>query len=195
MGAGGQISTYLINTLTSLYLVAVLLRIMMQVARVDFFNPLTQFIVKVTNPPLKLLRKVLPVTGAFDLAAMVLAIAIQALSIFLISFVAGSLPPGIATLLWWAVLCVLGLVVNMYFFILIATIIVSWVAPMSAHPAIALVRQLAEPIMRPVRSILPDMGGLDFSPIVVFIAINVIQIALRNAALASGLPANLVMGL
>jgi YggT family protein len=93
------------------------------------------------------------------------------------------------------VIGVLGLLINLYFFILIAMIIISWVAPGSRHPAIELIWQVSEPVMAPVRSLLPNMGGIDFSPILLFVIINVIQIGLRHLALGVGLPPGLVFGL
>ena len=84
------------------------------------------------------------------------------------------------------VLGVVALLVNIYFFALLAMIILSWVAAGSRHPAIYLLYQITEPVMAPFRKVLPNMGGLDFSPILVFILINIIQIALRHAAAAAG---------
>jgi YggT family protein len=90
---------------------------------------------------------------------------------------------------------VLGLLVKIYFFALLAMIILSWIAPGSGNPAVYLLYQITEPVMAPVRRVLPPMGGLDFSPILVFILINVVQIALRNFASGLGLHPALVMGL
>ena len=84
---------------------------------------------------------------------------------------------------------------NTYLVALIVMIVVSWVAPGTRHPAVLLTYQITEPVMAPVRSMLPAAGGLDFSPILVFIAINVIQIALRHMAAAAGLPLQLVIGI
>jgi YggT family protein len=95
----------------------------------------------------------------------------------------------------WSAIGVAALLVNSYLVALIIMIVLSWVAPGSRHPAVVLVYQITYPIMAPVRSLLPNMGGLDFSPIVIFIVINVIQIALRHMAVATGLPPSLVMGL
>ena len=89
---------------------------------------------------------------------------------------------------------VLSLIVKIYFWSVIAVVVVSWIAPQSGHPAIQLVAQITEPVMAPVRRILPPMGGLDFSPILVFILINVLQIALRHMAAGVGLHPALVMG-
>ena len=104
-------------------------------------------------------------------------------------------PPGVLTLLLWSVLGIVGLLVNIYFFALLAMIILSWIAPGGRHPALLLLFQLTEPVMAPFRRMLPSMGGIDFSPILVFILINVIQIALGHMAAAAGLPAALVIGL
>jgi YggT family protein len=89
----------------------------------------------------------------------------------------------------------LGLLVNIYFFALLAMIILSWVAAGSRHPAIYLLYQITEPVMAPFRKVLPPMGGLDLSPILVFVLINIIQIALRHLAQAVGLHPALVMGI
>ena len=197
MGAGAEISLYLIRNLGTLLLLVVILRGVLHASRVNFYNPLSQLIVKLTNPMLAPLRGALPAKGRIDWAALVLAVLLQSLILVGIALVAGErwALPGVATLFLWGVIGVLALLVNLYFFILIAMIIVSWVAPGSRHPAIELIWQISEPIMAPVRSLLPNMGGIDFSPILVFIGINVVQIGLRHAALAVGLPPGLVFGL
>ena len=197
MGAGAEISLYLIRNLGALLLLVVILRGVLHASRVNFYNPLSQLIVKLTNPMLAPLRGALPAKGRIDWAALVLAVLLQSLILVGIALVAGErwALPGVATLFLWGVIGVLALLVNLYFFVLIAMIIVSWVAPGSRHPAIELIWQISEPIMAPVRSLLPSMGGIDFSPILVFIGINVVQIGLRHAALAVGLPPGLVFGL
>ena len=103
--------------------------------------------------------------------------------------------PNIGIMLIWSVLGILGLLVNIYFFALLAMIILSWVAPGSNNPILYLVFQITEPVMAPFRKALPSMGGLDFSPILVFILINVIQIALRHMAAGVGLHPALVIGI
>ena len=197
MGAGAEISLYLIRNLGALLLLVVILRGVLHASRVNFYNPLSQLIVKLTNPILAPLRGALPATGRIDWAALVLAVILQSLILVGIALVAGErwALPGVATLFLWGVIGVLALLVNLYFFVLIAMIIVSWVAPGSRHPAIELIWQISEPVMAPFRSLLPNMGGIDFSPILVFIGINVVQIGLRHAALAVGLPPGLVFGL
>ena len=195
MSAASEIGRYLADTIVSIYLVLVVLRGLLQAAQADFYNPISQFIVRATNPPLIVLRKVIPAGRRFDLSAVVLALLVQIIGLIAVIMLSGFLPPNPLTVSLWAVLGVVGLVVNVYLFAMIAMIVVSWVAPGSRHPAVTLVYQITEPVMGPVRALLPSMGGLDFSPIVIFILINVIQIALRHMAVAAGLPAQLVLGI
>jgi YggT family protein len=189
-----DILVYLIQTLLSLYLVAMLLRFLLQLVRADFYNPISQFLVKLTNPLVLPMRKVLPAFGGVDTASMLLTVLLQVLGIAAILVLNGMGIPPIPLLLVWSVLGVIGLLVNIYFFALLAMIILSWVAPGSRHPAIYLLYQITEPIMAPLRKLLPPMGGLDFSPILVFILINVIQIVLRHVADGVGLHPALVLG-
>ncbi len=195
MSALTEIAGYLLQTLLSLYLMAMLLRFLLQLVRADFYNPISQFLVRITNPVLIPLRRVIPGVGGVDVASLLLALALQMLAIALILLLNGIAPPNVFTLALWGAIGVIGLLVNIYFFALLAMIILSWVAPGSQHPAIYLLHQLTEPVMAPFRSLLPPMGGLDLSPILVFILINVIQIALRHLAAAAGLHPALVIGI
>jgi YggT family protein len=195
MGALSEISGYLIQTVLSLYLLAMLLRFLLQVVKADFYNPICQFLVKVTNPLVVPLRKIIPGYGGLDFATLLLALVLQGLGIVAILMLNGYGVPNPMLLVIWAALGIIGLLVNIYFFALLAMIILSWVAPGSNNPAIYLLHQITEPVMAPLRKVLPSMGGLDFSPILVFILINVIQIALRHMAAGVGLPSALVIGL
>jgi YggT family protein len=195
MNAFNEIFGYLVQTFLSLYLVAMLLRFLLQVVRADFYNPISQFLVRVTNPLVIPLRRVLPGFAGLDISSLLLAVLLQLAGIVALLLVNGLGLPNIGLLLIWSVLGVLGLLVNIYFFALLAVIILSWVAPGSNHPAIHLLYQVTEPVMAPFRRALPAMGGLDFSPILVFILINVIQIALRHMAAGVGLHPALVIGL
>ena len=195
MSALNEILGYLVQTFLSLYLVAMLLRFLLQLVRADFYNPISQFLVKVTNPLVIPLRRVIPGLGGLDLASLLLAVLLQLAGIVLLLLINGIGLPGVFTLLVWSLLGVLGLLVNIYFFALLGMIILSWVAAGSRHPAIYLLHQITEPVMAPFRRALPSMGGLDFSPILVFILINVIQIALRHMAAGVGLHPALVIGI
>jgi YggT family protein len=148
-------------------------------------------VVKATNPPLRPLRRIIPGWGGIDGASLVLAVIIQALAFFFILIALNGGIPSLnpLTLLVWAVLNVLGLIVKIYFWSVIAVVVVSWIAPQSGHPAIQLVAQLTEPVMRPVRNLMPSMGGLDLSPIIVFLILNVISVVIDHMKVAAGLGA------
>jgi YggT family protein len=194
VGALQEIFQFLLETLGALYLCLVVLRAMLQASGADFYNPISQFVVKATQPPLGILRRAIPGGRRFDPALLVLAMAVQAIVLGGLLVLAGYIPSVVQLIIWSAV-GLIGLVVNTYLIAMVIMIVVSWVAPGSHHPAVRLVYQVTEPVMGPVRSLLPAMCGLDFSPIVVFIVINVIQISLRHIAVATGLPTQLVIGI
>lgn len=195
MSAVNEILVYLIQTLLSLFLLAVLLRFLLQLVRADFYNPISQFLVKLTNPLIVPLRKVIPGYAGLDLASLLLALVLQFLGIIMLLLINGVGLPSVGLLIVWSLLGLVGLLVNIYFFALLAMIILSWVAAGSNHPIIFLLHQITEPVMAPFRKALPSMGGMDFSPILVFILINVIQIALRHMAAGVGLHPALVIGI
>lgn len=172
------------------YLTVVLLRFMLQLARADFYNPISQFVVKATNAPLRPLRKVIPGIGGVDGASLVLAVLVSAL-FFTLLWVASGFPiTGLnpIALLAWSGVHVLDLILNIYFWSVLAVVIISWVAPQSDHPAIALVAQITEPVMRPVRNIVPPLGGLDLSPIFVFLILSVLRQVVDHLGRAVGMP-------
>jgi YggT family protein len=195
MTALNEIFGYLVQTLLSLYLLAMLLRFLLQLVRADFYNPISQFLVKVTNPLVIPLRRVIPGFAGLDMASLLLALLLQLAGIVALLLINGLGLPNILLLLVWSALGVVGLLVNIYFFALLAMIILSWIAPHSRNPAVFLLFQITEPVMAPFRKVLPPMGGMDFSPILVFILINVVQIALRHMAAGIGLHPALVIGI
>ena len=181
----------ILSIASSFYMTLVLLRFLLQLARADFYNPISQFVVKVTNPPLRVVRKLVPGWGGIDGAAIVLAILIQALTFTLVLLLedASAALFNPAWLLSWSVLNVAGLVASLYFWAVIAVVVISWIAPGSSHPAIQLVAQITEPVMRPVRKVVPSLGGLDLSPIIVFLILQVITVMIDHMKVATGMPA------
>jgi YggT family protein len=195
MNAINDITLYLVQTAIGIYLLIMLMRFVLQLSLADFYNPISQFLVRATNPLVLPVRRVLPARGRLDFASLLLAIVIQLLGIVAIVVLNGFSLPAVSLLLAWSVVAVLGLLVKIYFFALLGMIILSWIAPGTSNPAAFLMHQITEPVMAPFRRIIPTMGGLDFSPIVMFILINVLQIALRNFAAGLGLHPALVMGI
>ena len=187
---------YLIQTLGSLYLLIVLLRFLLQLVRADFYNPLSQFIVRATKPLLMPLRRLIPGYGGLDFASLVLGIAIQLVMLIMIILLMGYALPNILLLVSWAAIGVLALFVKIFFFALIISVILSWVAQGSYNPAVILINQLCEPILAPIRKILPALGGLDLSPIFAFIAIRLFDmLVIANLAAAASMPRGLTLAL
>lgn len=195
MGALVEIGNLLVHTVFNLFLIAVLLRLLLQFARADFYNPVSQFLVKITKPFLQPLRRLIPGLFGIDMAAVVLALIAQALAITLLLFMHGYGFANPLSLIVWSLLGCIGVVINIYFFSILAVIILSWISPGSYNPFVLLLNQLTEPVMAPLRKIIPPLGGLDLSPIFVFLLINVLQIVLKHTAAATGLHSALVIGL
>ncbi|WP_296233704.1 YggT family protein [uncultured Pseudomonas sp.] len=181
---------YIIQTLGSLYLLIVLLRFILQLVRADFYNPLSQFIVKATQPLLTPLRRIIPGFAGLDLASLALAILVQLLLMVVTLTLMGYNVGGfILQLLVWSMIGVTSLFLKVFFFALIISVILSWVAPGSYNPGAQLVNQICEPLLAPFRKLLPNLGGLDISPIFAFITINLIDRFVIGALAAStGLP-------
>ncbi|WP_313514637.1 YggT family protein [Pseudomonas sp.] len=181
---------YVIQTLGSLYLLIVLLRFILQMVRADFYNPMSQFIVRATQPLLRPLRKVIPGFGGVDLASLVLAILVQMLLMVITLVLMGYGVGGfLLQVLIWAIIGVTSLFMKVFFFALIISVILSWVAPGTHNPAAELVNQICEPLLSPIRRILPNLGGLDLSPIFAFIALNLIDmLVINNLAAMTGMP-------
>ena len=195
MNAFAQSGTYLVQTLGSVYLLIVMLRFLLQLLRADFQNPISQFVIKATHIPSRPIRKLLPTYRTFDGATLVLAILVQWLVIQLTATINGAsiIHPGHA--ISWSVLGIISLVLNIYFYGLLAVIILSWVAPYNNHPAIALLYQIIEPVTAPFRRLIPPLGGLDLSPIFMFLVIGMLQRFVNALAHSMLLPAAVVPGI
>lgn len=194
MGTLADILIYIIDTLGTLFLVFVLLRFFLQLARADFYNPFSQAIVKITNPVLTPLRRIIPGVFGIDIAAIILALLVQMIMGELIALILtqGFINP--APLFVWAILGTLNVVTYIGFVCILVMVISSFVAPHSSHPAILLVQQLMEPVIRPVRNIIPAVGGLDFSVMFVGMGLVITQKLLHAAALATQLLPQVVIG-
>ncbi|MDX1368379.1 YggT family protein [Pseudomonas sp.] len=181
-------AVYILQTIGSLYLLIVLLRFILQLVKADFYNPLSQFIVRATHPLLKPLRKVIPSFAGLDLASLVLAILVQLVLMALVLILMGFGLDNPLQLLIWSIIGVTALFIKVFFFALIISVILSWVAQGSHNPAAELINQICEPLLAPIRRILPSLGGLDLSPIVAFLILNLIDmLVVRNLAVMTGM--------
>jgi len=167
---------FLITTLFDLYLMVVLLRIWLQMASADFYNPLSQFVVKATHPIVGPLRRILPSLGSVDTASLLLAYMVACTKIILLLAVAGKGFDPVA-ILFSGLLSLVREIFNLLFWVLVLRAIMSWVVQ-GYNPIAAVLAQLSEPILAPVRRVIPPIGGLDLSVLVVLIALQFLQILL-----------------
>jgi YggT family protein len=173
MGGGyfTNAGVFLINTAFGLYIGAVMVRLVLQWSRADFYNPLSQAIVKITNPVLRPLRRYIPALGKIDTASLVLMLVLQLLCNWLIALLYGS-SPGITAGVVIAVAELVRTLIYIYLFAIIVQAIASWIAPGNYNPVLALIESITEPLLRPIRRFLPNLGGLDLSPLVAIVALQ-----------------------
>jgi YggT family protein len=173
----GNAGVFLVQTLFGLYTGAVMIRFLLALVRADFYNPISQFLVKVTNPPLVPLRRVIPSLGGIDLASLVLLLALQVLELLAIGLIKGVSfqPAGLVVL---SVAELLALLFQIYFFTILIQVVLSWVSPGGYNPAVSLLYSLNEPLLGRARRMLPPIHGFDLSPILVMIGIQLLNILL-----------------
>ncbi|MDQ3204663.1 MAG: YggT family protein [Pseudomonadota bacterium] len=173
-------AVYVLQTLGSLYLLIVLLRFVLQLVRANFYNPLCQFIVKATQPLLKPLRRIIPSMFGLDMSSLVLAILVQLALMALTLLLTYGTTGNPLQLFIWSLIGVTALFLKIFFFALIISVILSWVAPGSHNPGAELVNDICEPALAPFRKIIPNLGGLDISPILAFLVLKLIDMLVIN---------------
>jgi YggT family protein len=180
---------YVLQTLGSLYLLIVLLRFVLQLVRADFYNPLCQFAVRATQPLLKPIRRIIPSLFGLDMSSLLLAIIIQLIVMGLTLMLAYGTIFNPVSLLIWSIIGVTALFLKIFFFALIISVILSWVAPRSHNPGAELVNQICEPALAPFRRIVPSLGGLDISPILAFMVLKLLDmLVINNLAAMTEMP-------
>lgn len=165
---------FLIDTLFSLYILVVMLRFLLQWVRADFYNPISQFLVRITQPALKPLRRAIPGFAGIDLSSVVLMVILQMVSLALVMAVYG-VTPHLSYLIIRTPAELIGMLLNLYLVAIIVQALLSWVQPDRYHPAMVLLDSLTEPVLRPFRQIIPVIGGIDLSPLAALIAIQLLK--------------------
>ncbi len=162
---------FIVGAVSQLLLLLFLLRFWMPVLRVDFRNPLAQGILKITSPAIMPIRRVLPPLGRVDTATVLVLVVLQVITILLLLMLSGRIYDpitiGLVTIIELAVHSL-----QLFFFVVLISVILSWVAPQTYHPIVAMISSLAEPVLRPFRKIIPSLGGLDISPIFAIILLQ-----------------------
>ncbi len=168
-------STFLIRTLFDLCMFVVMLRFLLQLMRADFYNPISQFVVRATQAPLQPLRQVLPGIRGVDTASLALMLILGVVKILLVTGIHGRMPP-LAAMVILAAADVARLMLNVFFWAIVIRVVMSWVNPGTRNPVNSLVGSLTEPLLERARRILPPMTGFDLSPIPVLIVLQLAQI-------------------
>ena len=159
---------------------------MLQWLRADFYNPVSQFIVRATTPPLKILRRIIPGFGGQDIASLVLALLIILIKYLIIKAMGAPVielanvlaPIGSASVIGLIIIAVaevLSMFINIFLFAIIISVILSWVNNGGYNPVIALIHSLSQPIMKPVQKFIPPLGGLDLSPLFASLGLMVLK--------------------
>ena len=165
---------FLIQTLFGLYIALVVIRFLLQWARADFYNPLSQFVVKATSPALRPLRQLIPSLGGMDTASIVLAWLLKTVELAVLAAVLGfsAVPLGA---LFWSIPALVELIIDIFLFAVLIRVVLSWVNSDPYNPAVGLITRITDPIMGPAQRALPPISGIDLSPMVVMIGLVLLQ--------------------
>ncbi len=177
MGYASNAGTFLVETLGGIVLLVFMLRLLMQLVRADFHNPVSQFVVKVTNPVLIPLRRYVPGIAGIDMSSVLVLFVVQYALLFFILMLGGAsfFPVGMLVITFAKLI---GLVITIFTFSILIQVILSWVNPSSYNPATTLLYSLNEPILSRARSIIPAFQGFDLSPIVAMIGLQLLKMLL-----------------
>ena len=165
----------LINLIFSLYGMAVLLRILFQFIKADYFNPLSQTIAKLTNYPCRQINRLAPRKLPIDISAIILFLIVEIVKLLMIEWIS----VGMVTVLGILTATISDSIyqlLNLYFYIIFIVSLASWIAPERPHPSLILLKKLADPVLDLVRRIIPPFHNIDFSPLIVLILIKLIEL-------------------
>ena len=177
--------TFLAKTIIELYVMVLLLRIWMQWSRCDFYNPFSQFIVRITQPIIGPLRRVIPSLGPVDTASLLVAFILTTLKFPLLLLIQAGVISLDPVNLLVGLLSLLKAAGSLIFWVIIVRSLMSWVSQ-GRSPVEYVLMQLADPLLRPIRNLLPSMGGIDFSPMVLVLLLYVINMGVAEVLQATG---------
>lgn len=176
---------YLFETLLRLYIVTFVIRLIMQWVRADFRNPLTQFILTVTNPLVMPLRRMLPPIGGLDTATLIVVLLLEMLLTFGVVSFSCVATPDIFQLVLLTIIRLARLTLWILMGAIFIYVLLSWISPGGYNPMTHLLASITEPVLRPIRKFIPPIGGIDLSPLFALIAINALIILLPSGVCPS----------
>ena len=169
---------FLIDTLFSLYILAVLLRFLLQWCGGDFYNPISRFLVKITHPPLKILRRFVPSIGKIDTSSLVLMLSLQMLADASILLLLNGSMINIGALAITAITQLISLLINVLVFAVFARALLSWMNPGTFNAAASIVATLTEPLLDVCRRMIPGLGGIDLSPLAALLLLQLAKMVI-----------------
>lgn len=178
---------FLVQSVFDIYIFIVILRIVLQWVQADLRNPLFAFIAKLTTPPLKPFRRFIPAVHGIDIAAIVFLLVLELVKISLLVWLQIGFIPHFGGLIVLSFAEILNQIINIFFYAIIALAILSWLNPLAHSPLIDILVRVTEPIMRPVRRVIPAIGGLDISPIPVLIALKLLAMLIVQPLIQIGI--------
>ena len=170
---------FIINAVTSLYLLVLMLRFWMPWLRADFRNPLAQGILRITSPLVIPVRRIVPSFGRLDTATILVAFVVQYLTIVLLLLIL-KISAGMGPIAVTALVKLIVLSVYLFVYAIFIRIVLSWISPGSYNPATTIITTLTEPVLRPIRRLIPAMGGFDISPIFAIILLIAVTIVVNG---------------
>lgn len=174
---------FVIDTLLSLYILVLMLRFLLQLFRADFYNPLSQFLLRAAKPALQPLNRLVPSTTRINGPTLVAMLVMQTLVVGVVASLQGSLP-GLGALIMLALTELVTLVINVFFFTILIQTIMSWVSPTTHNPLSSVLHSLTAPLLDPARRLLPATAGIDFSPLIALLGLQVAKMLLIPPLLA-----------
>jgi YggT family protein len=168
---------FVLDSLFSLYILAVLLRFLLQWCGANFYNPISQFLVKATHPPLRILRRFVPPIGKIDTSSLVLMLSLQMLADFSILMLKG-VSIGIGALTVLSLTQLISLLINIFIYAVFARALLSWLNPGAFSSASSILISLTEPLLGTCRKFIPDLGGIDLSPLAVLMLLQLAKMVI-----------------
>ena len=169
---------FVISTLFQLYAFAIMLRFVLQWVQADFYNPVSQFIVKITTPVVKPARRFIPGYKGLDIASLVVCYLVLSLSQAIVQAI-GGYNPTVLTVTVLAITDLISLVINVFFYAIIIQAVISWINPQGHNPINHLLYSITYPVLRPAQKLIPPLGGLDISPIFALLGLKVIEMLIN----------------
>jgi len=172
--------TFLIHSLFDIYLLILLLRLLLQYLRIDYYNPLTQFIVRTTGPVVIPLRRFIPPYKSLDTATVVAILGFTFIKLILISLIGARQFPALMGLFVWSIGDLTRAFIKLFFYALLIQVVLSWMAPHARSPLTVVLERLTTPLLYPIRQRAPRLGGIDISPFLLLIFLQLLIILISD---------------